>query len=1235
MPKIYRLLVFILVTGLISGCATYESKFSDIRSVPFDTESQPELDKRIYLVGDAGYATFDQASDGIGLMKSHLNKQDNSGDYMLFLGDNIYRQGMPAKSHPNRKEAESRIDWQIDLAKSFEGQSYFIPGNHDWYSQGLVGLKRQENYIEKAMDDKNVFKPENGCPYERIDLSDDIVLLAIDTQWYLADWDKHPTMNDECEITTRAQFLTEISGELKKHNEKTIIMALHHPAFTYGEHGGYFNAYKHLFPMNQPIPLPGLGTVVAQVRAQGGVSSQDRYNVRYDELMDRLVTMARDSDRVILVSGHEHSLQYIERLGVKQIVSGGGSKRSAVVLGPGAQYVTGDQGFAVLDIFKDGSSEVRFHTHETGETQPEFTAQVHPPREQYDTSRLDSSFDPITTATVYDKEDTQKSKGYERAWGKHYRYVYGTDLEVPVATLDTLYGGLTIERKGGGFQTRSLRVQDADGRNFAIRAVKKSAVQFLQSAAFQTTYVKDEFRNTLTEEVILDLYTATHPFGTFAVTGLADAVGVYHTNPFLFYMPKHEALGHFNTEFGDELYIIEERPDDGFLDVESFGTPDDIESTDDVRKKLRSDEKYRIDQEAFIRARMFDMVLGDWDRHQDQWRWARFDIDKDNSIYRPIPRDRDQVFANYDGTIADILKALVPLTRKFLEYSGNTKDVKWINLGGIKIDRNFTQTATREDWIAQAEHIQRTLTDDVIDQAFRNLPEELQDQTVEHIKGVLKERRAQLPDMASRYYDRLAKLVIMTATDKDDFIKVTRLNGETKVEISRIKNGQVEPPYKTRLIKREETSEIWIYALDDDDQISVAGNGAKPIFMRIIGGQNNDIYRIADGRRTKVYDHKSKPNTIEQSGGANFRFTDIYTNNLYDYTKYIDRTNNIIPLVGFNPDEGFQLGVVDIFTIKGFKNDPFQRQHRLRAGYYFATNGFDIEYNGEFSNAVGRWSLLINAHITSENFTRNFFGFGNSTENIDDEEGLDFNRVKTAATDLRIGLARNGIYGSRFEATASVYRVEVDDTPGRFTTEFFANQPEVFDKTGFANLDLNYVFESIDNPGTPTRGMYFRLRGGITSNLDDFGRTYGYIHPALQFYNALTRERRLVLRTAVQGQFNIGNDYEFYQAAVLGAQTGLRGFRNQRFAGDSSLAFSGDLRYNLARFRTGLLPLELGIYGGADVGRVWFEGDGRTPWHNNFGGGFWFNAVDTLSLQLGVFGGNEGPRVSFGVGASL
>ena len=136
---------------------------------------------------------------------------------------------------------------------------------------------------------------------------------------------------------------------------------------------------------------------------------------------------------------------------------------------------------------------------------------------------------------------------------------------------------------------------------------------------------------------------------------LSDAVGIYHTNPRLIYVPKHKALGKYNADYGDELYLIEERPDEDFTDVDSFGNPDSIDSTDDVYENLRDDEEYQIDEAAYLRARIFDMLIGDWDRHADQWRWARFD-NKDTKVYRPIPRDRDQVFSKFDGALKFELK---------------------------------------------------------------------------------------------------------------------------------------------------------------------------------------------------------------------------------------------------------------------------------------------------------------------------------------------------------------------------------------------------------------------------------------------------------------------------------------------------------------------------------------------------------------------------------------------------
>ncbi len=1225
----------ILILFLIGSCATYSPNYRDGITGINDGISEKKIEKSFFLIGDAGDANMGVSTDALTALERHFENTKTKGDYAIFLGDNVYQKGFPSKGHKNRKLSEHRLDVQIDAVKGFDGKTVFIPGNHDWYSKGLKGLDRQEKYVEKKLKDKDAFQPGEGCPIEKIKVSENIILLTLDTQWYLSDWDKHPTINDECEIKSRNDFFLEIEGEFKKNNEKTILVAMHHPAFTHGSHGGSFNAAKHLFPFKSKIPLPVFGSVAAEVRSQGGVSPQDRYSAKYNELMKRLITLSKGSDRVIFVSGHEHSLQYIENEGVKQVVSGSGSKSTPASLSNDGKFSYGGQGFAVLNVFEDGASEVNYYSAEDGEPKLLYKTMVHNAPEAYDVSTLPENFEPVRKVSAYSKESTDKGKSYEWFWGDHYRYVYGTDIKVPVATLDTLRGGFSIDRKGGGHQTRSLRLLDKDGRNFALRAVKKSAVQFLQSVAFKENFIEDDFRETITENVLFDFYTSSHPFASFTIGDLADAIGVYHTNPQLLYIPKHEALGKHNAEFGNELYIIEERPDDDFLDVESFGKPDAIESSSDVLKKLRKDEKYQIDERAYIKARLFDMLLGDWDRHQDQWRWSRFDISKDKKVYRPIPRDRDQAFSNYDGALLDIIKVIIPATKQFQKYSGELKNIKWINSAGIKMDRNFTQNSNREVWLEQAKYIQENLTDVVIEEAFRKLPKEVQDEVSEEIKTKLKSRRGHLEDIASRYYDYLTKLVIMTGTDKDDHFEITRNNGTTKIAVSRIKDGKVQSPYKERTLYASETKELWIYGLDDDDTFRVRGDGSNPIFTRIVGGQNNDSYTIEDGRSVKVFEHNSKPNTIIEKGGAAFRLKDIYSNNTYEFNKYIQRINNIIPTIGSNPDDGFKIGIQDTYKVKGFKNFPHHRKHVLKLGYYFATQGFDIKYDGEFANTFGSWYLIAGAHFANESFTQNFFGFGNETKNFEDDLELDYNRVKTGILSAKIGVAKTGHLGSRLVLTGGVESIEVEPTNGRFITSLFPETSKVFDNKIFGALQASYNFSNMDNGAFPTRGMNFDVQTGVKSNLENTDRTFGYVLPSLEFYNALINNRKLVLHTKARGHFNIGDAFEFYQGAVLGANTGLRGFRAQRFSGESALVFGADLRYSLFKFKTGLLPLGLGIYGGYDYGRVWVDNEDSNIWHDSVGGGLLINAVDAISGQLGVFNSDEGLRISFGFGLTL
>nr|WP_321221881.1 metallophosphoesterase [uncultured Psychroserpens sp.] len=1235
MANFYKCFSIVIITFLFSACATHKAQYKEEESKQAERPNK-DIDKTFYLIGDAGKSPKGGMSNALTAFNNHISNKDTKGDYAIFLGDNIYPDGLPREGQAGRSQAENALNGQIKSVKDFKGEVLFIPGNHDWYAGGLEGLKRQEKYIEDALG-KNTFQPENGCPLESIDVSESIQLIAIDTQWYLENWNKNPTINDECEIKTRDRFFEEIEGEIKKAQNKTIVFAMHHPMYTNGVHGGFYAAKKHLYPTQSNFPVPVFASLIAQIRTQGGVSIQDRYNERYNKLMSRLETLAFESENLVFVSGHEHSLQYIENDRIKQIVSGSGAKESAAQLSDNGLFSYGRQGFAELTIYKDGSSWVTIYGVDNGQPKRVFAQQVYEPTKDYDVSHLPDEFPQEIQASVYTKEETDVTGFFKSVWGDHYRDIYSTKITAKVATLDTLYGGLEIVRAGGGHQTKSLRLKTKDGRELNMRALRKSATQYLQTVLFKDTYIQDEFEKTAIEGLIQDFYTAAHPYAFTVVPELSDAAKIYHTNPQIYYIPKHKFLGKYNNDYGGELYMIEERPEENYTGERNFGYANDIESTHDIIEKVREDEKYKIDENAYVRARLFDMLIGDWDRHQDQWRWAQFDQENGDKLYRPIPRDRDQVFSNFDGALLDVMRIISGSTKQLQVYDEKLEDIEWMNAAGVKLDRVMVQQSTKEKWLEHAQFLQENITDEVIEKAFSNVPKEAQDETLKEIKQKLKGRRSNLLDIAARYYNFLNELVILTGTDKDDYIEVIRIgDNETQVKISRIKDGEKGEVIVDKVFNKDVTKELWIYGLDDKDVFEVSGKASNLIFTRLIGGQENDTYIIKSGRRVKIYDHESKPNTIVENKSATIRFTDVYKLNLFDFNKHIVKTSTITPAVGFNPDDGVSLGLQYVRTKNGFQRNPFSQQHRFKGGYYFATNGFSIGYDGEFANIMNDWNLHIGGRFTSENFTNNFFGYGNETVNNDDELDLDYNRVKTSIYMAKAGILKKGNFGSDYGFRTIFEAIEIDNTPDRFITDFVpASADEFYKRRVFGALEAEYKYESFDNKLNPSRAMTFLLNIGVKTELEDTENTYGYLNSNLGFYNALSKNKKLVLKTDVRLQTRVGNDLIFYQASNIGGQNGLRGYRTERFTGRNSFVGSTDVRYSFNSFKTRTLPLQIGVFGGFDVGRVWFRGDFSKKWHNDYGGGFWVTAAESLSGTFNLFNSEEGLRFSFGFGLNF
>lgn len=375
----------------------------------------------------------------------------------------------------------------------------------------------------------------------------------------------------------------------------------------------------------------------------------------------------------------------------------------------------------------------------------------------------------------------QYQAGRVKAWllGKNYRTEWQQPLRVPVLNLGTEQGGLQPLRQGGGKQTKSLRLRAASGREFVLRSIEKNTEMVLS----------EELRHTLAAKVVQDQVSAAHPYAALAVPMLADAAGVGHTNPRLVYVPDDALLGEFRGLFANTLAILEERDPQ----VPASFTGQALEknySTDKALELLRADLHNRIDHRELVRARLFDMVLADFDRHEDQWRWLAYTQPGGGLLLRALPRDRDQAFFVNQGVLPNLASRnwAVPAVQGF---DGHLRDVNTFMFSGRYFDRSFLSEPAREECLEIARDMQARLTDAVLETAIRQLPDTVYRISGPDIVAKLKTNRDALPAYAEEYYRFLAREVDIAGSNQPDYFEVVRLDdGHTRVRLYPLQAGK-------------------------------------------------------------------------------------------------------------------------------------------------------------------------------------------------------------------------------------------------------------------------------------------------------------------------------------------------------------------------------------------------------------------------------------------------------------
>ncbi|MCX2739681.1 BamA/TamA family outer membrane protein [Pontibacter anaerobius] len=827
--------------------------------------------------------------------------------------------------------------------------------------------------------------------------------------------------------------------------------------------------------------------------------------------------------------------------------------------------------------------------------------------------------DSINVAIAPDYNDVSKR---HRFWfGDNYRALWATPVKLRVFRLGEERGGMTILQRGGGQQTKSLRLADPTGKEWVLRTVQKDPEKALP----------ENLRETVAKDIVQDQISASHPFGALVVPPLAEALNVLHTNPEIVYLPNDPALPDSLAEYANAVYLFEER--------EPIRAGVDTDNTETVLENLEEDNDNRVNQQAVLRARLLDMVIGDWDRHEDQWRWRELE-DETGDYYDPIPRDRDQIFFKNEGLIPKIgsRKWIMP---KFQGFDEEIRGIEGFNFNARYFDRMFLSHLGEEDWREEVNFVQQQLTDEVVDRAVRRMPPVIYKQSGPEIARKIKARRDNLQEQALTYYRFLAKGVDIPGSDKhEEFLLDYLPGGDINLKVYKIlKEGTRDRLLLERTFSPGTTEELRLYGRGDEDVFTVQGNEKSAIRVRLIGGGSADRFNVGRDFRNKgkllIYDRSDEENTLPAKGMAKLRTsTDTIVN---DYNPRSFKYNQLMPLatVGYNLDDGILLGLGFKYTKHGFRKEPYAAQHKLLVGHALATNAFFGSYEGDFPHLLGKFDLGVELDAKAPNNTSNFFGVGNNTEFIDEgDKPIRYYRTRYDFVEAQVVLRRQ--LTSRFQmyggVTGQFFSMQPGDNEGRFINLYQVQHQEenLFESNYYSGLVGGFSLDTRDDSLQPSRGLIWNTSMRGVGQLNDEKEKYGQLQSELGLYFKLSK--KFVVANRMGGGTTYG-DPAFFQLLYLGGTNNLRGFRNYRFAGEQMLYHNLELRLKLFDFTSYLLPGSVGLIGFNDVGRVWAEnGDDGGGLHHGYGGGLYVLPAELILLHGVVGFSEEGVLPYFSVG---